>query len=73
MRHFTTTCDSKYLSQGLALYNSLMKVNPDFTLYWLCIDQKAYDILQRLDFPNVIIDIAETFFPVNYFSHKEYF
>jgi hypothetical protein len=72
MRHFTTVCDSNYLAQGLALYLSLMKVNPDFILFWLCIDQKAYEIVSKLNLKNVILDIAEPFFPVNGFNHKEY-
>ena len=72
MRHFTTVCDIGYLSQGLALYNSLIKVNSDFKLYWLCIDKKAFDILKKLNLNNVIIDIAEPLFPVNGFNHKEY-
>ena len=70
MRHFTTVCDSKYLSQGLALYNSLMKVNPDFTLYWGCMDEKTFDVVGEL--PNVKPSNTWKIFNTNGFSHKEY-
>ena len=72
MRYFTTTCDSNYFSQGLALYNSLMRVNPDFILYWLCVDQKAFDILCKLKLQNVDSDSVVPLFKSNRFSHKEY-
>lgn len=72
MRHFTTTCDHKYLPQGLALYHSLMRVNPDFRLFWLCIDDKCYNALKKLNYPNITLHKAAPLFPGNGFSHKEY-
>ena len=72
VRHFTTTCDINYLSQGLALYHSLMRVNPDFHLFWLCVDDKCYDALKKLDYVNITLHKAAPLFPGNGFSHKEY-
>lgn len=70
MRHFTTVCDSKYLSQGLALYDSLIKVNPDFILYWGCMDKETFDYVLKL--PNVRPFTTKDIFAVNDFSYKEY-
>ncbi len=54
-RHFCTMFDSGYFSRGLALYSSLAKHCPAFTLYALCIDVGAYREVERLGLPNVVI------------------
>lgn len=70
MRHFTTVCDINYLPQGLALYHSLMRVNPDFTLYWGCMDQQTLDKVSGI--PNVTAYMTWNIFEQGGFSYKEY-
>lgn len=43
IRNFCTLSDRKYLLQGLALYESLLKViGKGFKLYYLCLDEETY-------------------------------
>ena len=44
-RHYCTYFDSRYLTRGLALYNSLRKHAPRFVLHVLCLDEPTYDYL----------------------------
>lgn len=53
MTNFCTLFDSKYLPYGLALYESLKKHSDSFQLYIVAFDQKCFDILKKLDLPNV--------------------
>jgi hypothetical protein len=53
MYHYVTLFDSNFLPQGLALYESLTRHASPFTLWVLCMDDKAKDILQRLSKPGL--------------------
>ena len=52
--NFCTLFDSNYLSRALVLYHSLEKTQEDFKLYAVCFDDLAYQILERLELPNLI-------------------
>lgn len=49
MYNFCTYFDSNYLIQGVTLYRSLVKHCKDFKLYVLCLDEKTYELLNRLN------------------------
>ena len=49
MNHYITLFDSNFLPQGLALYESLIRHASPFTLWVLCMDEKAKQVLERLD------------------------
>lgn len=49
MLHFCTYFDSHYLPRALALYRSLQKHCPAFTLWGLCMDTLSYDLLFQMD------------------------
>ena len=49
-----TTCDFNYIEKGFCLYESLNRYSEDFTLHWLCLDEKAYEKLKELNLPKVI-------------------
>lgn len=63
--YYCTLSDKKYLLQGLALYNSLLKFEKDFILYWLCLDEETYNELTELKSRNI--------YPVmlSYLEHKD--
>jgi hypothetical protein len=46
--HYCTYFDSRYLSRGLSLYNSLRKATPSFHLWILCLDDICYDAICAL-------------------------
>lgn len=50
--NFCTLFDKGYLLKGLALYQSLAKFLPDFTLWILCMDEESYEIISRLNLPH---------------------
>lgn len=52
-RHFCTYFDHRYFVQGLALYRSLQRVCPEFTLWVLALDGEAERILTRAALTNV--------------------
>jgi len=53
--------DFKYLTRGLALYESLVRqVRAPFTVWTLCLDDRAYAALEKLKLPQVkLIRLAE--------------
>jgi len=51
MYFFCTYFDSHFLTRGLALYESLVRHCPCFRLFVLCMDDKCYEILSRLNLP----------------------
>jgi len=53
MKIFCTLSDSNYLAFGLAMYRSLRKVNPNFVLYYLCLDDRTYKIISDLNYPDL--------------------
>jgi len=60
-RYFCTYFDSRYVSQGLALYHSLLRHVGDFELWILCFDQLAYDALAALRLSQVRLVSLEEF------------
>ncbi|RQO36104.1 glycosyl transferase [Herminiimonas sp. KBW02] len=54
MHTFCTLFDSNYLTRGLALYQSLKNVGESFTLYAVCFDDLAYEVLCRLELPDLV-------------------
>src|SRR5215831_11122214 len=60
MHHYVTIYDSNFLPQGLALYESLARHASPFTLWVLCMDDKAKRILERLSKPGIeLISLSE--------------
>lgn len=53
MEHFVTLFDSLFLPQGLALHRSMERHVRDYTLWILCVDDEARDVLIKLNLPNV--------------------
>lgn len=47
--NFCTLFNANYLSRGLAVYESLLAVCPDFHLYVFAFDDKTYDYLKKLN------------------------
>lgn len=52
--NFCTHCDINYLSKGLAMYQSLKERCGKFTLYWLCNDDKTWEILIKLNHHDIL-------------------
>ena len=60
MNHYITLFDSNFLPQGLALYESMTCHANPFTLWVLCMDEKAEQVLNRLGKPGVrLVPIAQ--------------
>jgi hypothetical protein len=58
--HYATYFDRHYLLRGLALYRSLRRQSPEFTLWVLCLDDQTYQTLSRLRLDGVeLIPLAE--------------
>lgn len=53
MEHFVTLFDSLFLPQGLALHTSMQRHIKRYTLWVLCMDDMAYQILKKLALPNI--------------------
>jgi hypothetical protein len=59
MEHYVTIFDSNFLPQGLALHLSMKRVAGPFTLWIVCVDDKAFDVLSGLDLPGVrLLDLG---------------
>src|ERR1043166_2486086 len=52
-RHYCTYLDSRYLTRGLALYESLRAHAPDAVLHVLCLDDLAYSHLAASRLPGL--------------------
>ncbi len=53
MEHFVTLFDSLFLPQGLALHLSMERHAGNYTLWILCVDDEAQEVLFKLDLPNI--------------------
>lgn len=53
MEHFVTLFDSLFLPQGLALHMSMEREIKNYRLWILCVDDQTYEILTKLNLPNV--------------------
>lgn len=53
MEHYVTLFDSLFLPQGIALHKSMERHVKDYTLWILCVDDQAHEILSKLNLPNV--------------------
>lgn len=53
MEHYVTLFDSLFLPQGLALHMSMERHAGPYTLWILCVDDEAFDVLQPINLPNV--------------------
>jgi hypothetical protein len=54
MRNYCTLFDSNYLPRALVMYHSLVATGEIFTLYVVCFDDLALDLLNKLNHPNII-------------------
>lgn len=52
LENFVTLFDSKYLAQGLVLYESLT-TKGNASIWVICMDDKTYNILNSFNFPNL--------------------
>lgn len=53
MEHYVTLFDSLFLPQGLALHASMERYAGSYTLWILCVDDDAYEVLRKLELPNI--------------------
>ncbi len=53
MEHFVTLFNSLFLPQGLALHMSMERHVRAYILWILCVDDETYEVLGRLDLPNL--------------------
>lgn len=55
MLNFCTLFDSRYLSRGMAMYQSLSKYCNDFHLYIFAFDERCYEFFLRNEFANITV------------------
>ena len=65
MYNFCTLFDSNYLPRALVLYHSLVATDEDFTLYVVCFDNLALELLNKLKLAHLIA------IPLSDFESKE--
>lgn len=65
MRNFCTLFDSNYLPRALVMYHSLVFTGECFTLYVVCFDDLAFEVLNKLKLANLIA------IPLSDFESKE--
>ena len=54
MQNFCTLFDSNYLPRALVMYRSLVATGENFTLYVVCFDELALDLLIQLNHPSLV-------------------
>jgi len=59
--HFCTLFDSNYLTRGLVMYHSLVATGEVFTLYVVCFDTLALEILKQMQLPHLVPISLEEF------------
>ncbi|MEI6843442.1 MAG: glycosyltransferase [bacterium] len=60
MTHIATIFDKNYLVRALALRNSLYRFAPKATVWFLCLDNEAFELLKKLELKNTnIINLEE--------------
>lgn len=58
--HYCTYFDSRYLSRGLALHESLLRHSPPFRLFILCMDEPVRATLQKMNLAGVeLVSLTE--------------
>lgn len=55
MYNFCTLFNSYYLSRGLVTYESLIQAEPNAHLYIITFDEKAYEVLHKLELSNATL------------------
>jgi hypothetical protein len=53
MKQFSSLSDSNYAIQAVTMINSLKKVNNNFVMHYLCLDDTIYNVLSRLEYDNL--------------------
>jgi len=53
MEHYVTLFDSKYLPQGISLYRSMERWCGEFTLWVICMDDLAEELLTELNYKSM--------------------
>ena len=53
MEHYVTLFDSLFLPQGLALHMSMERHMQNYSLWVLCVDDQAHEVLTKLNLPNI--------------------
>lgn len=53
MEHYVTLFDSLFLPQGLCLHTSMQRHINDFKLWILCLDNDVFEVLKKMELPNV--------------------
>lgn len=52
MEHYVTLFDSTFLPQGIALHMSMQRHIESYTLWIICVDDQAYNVLNKLKLDN---------------------
>lgn len=55
MEHYVTLFDCLFLPQGLALHASMQRHAGTYMLWILCVDDETFEVLQRINLPNVTL------------------
>ena len=51
--NFCALFDKNYLYMGLTLYSSIVKFCPNFKLWILCMDDKSFEVIEKMKLKNV--------------------